>query len=156
MSKLISLETAIEISHTLKTNGKTIVFTNGCFDLIHSGHVIYLEAAKQLGDVLILGLNSDQSIRLNKGDKRPIMPEFDRVTILSAFWFIDYIVVFDEKAPLQLISALQPHIHVKGGDYQAETLLEYPIIHQYGGQIKILPFVEGKSTTNIIEKIKGL
>jgi len=156
MNKLITLETAVKISQALKSNGKTLVFTNGCFDLIHAGHVIYLEQAKKLGDVLMIGLNSDDSIRLNKGKQRPIISQADRITVLSAFWFVDYIIVFDDKTPVPLISAIKPDIHVKGGDYQVENLPEYFVIQQYGGKIKIIPFVDGKSTSLIIDKIKEL
>lgn len=133
--------------------GRKIVFTNGCFDLLHVGHVKYLQKARNLGDLLILGLNSDASIRRLKGPKRPLIGEEERAHLLAALKCIDYVVVFNEDTPLELISALRPDILVKGGDYSPDGVVGRELIESYGGRVEIIPFVDGKSTTNIIEKI---
>jgi len=153
--KIISQEDAKDISQKEKANGKTVVFTNGCFDILHSGHVTYLEQAKSLGDILILGLNSDKSVKSIKGPKRPINSENDRAIVLAALESIDYVVQFEEDTPIELLKKVQPSIQAKGGDYIAEKLPEYPVVTGFGGEIKILPFVEGKSTTSTIEKINS-
>lgn len=133
--------------------GRKIVFTNGCFDLLHVGHVKYLQKARNLGDLLILGLNSDESIRRLKGAKRPLIGEEERAHLLAALKCIDYVVVFDEDTPLELISVLRPDILVKGGDYSPDDVVGKELVESYGGRVEIVPFVDGKSTTNIIEKI---
>jgi D-beta-D-heptose 7-phosphate kinase/D-beta-D-heptose 1-phosphate adenosyltransferase len=133
--------------------GKTIVFTNGCFDLLHVGHVKYLQAARQLGDLLVLGLNSDASIERLKGPSRPLIGQEERAHILAALDCIDYVVVFDEDTPLDLITALRPDILVKGGDYTPEGVVGRELVESYGGRIELINFVDGKSTTNIINKI---
>jgi len=133
--------------------GRKIVFTNGCFDLLHVGHVKYLQKARSLGDLLILGLNSDQSIRRLKGEKRPLIGEGERAHLLAALKCIDYVVVFDDDTPLDLIRVLRPDILVKGGDYTADGVVGKELVESYGGRVEIVPFVDGKSTTNIIEKI---
>lgn len=136
-----------------KSRGRTIVFTNGCFDLLHVGHVKYLQKAKALGDRLVLGLNSDASIRRLKGEKRPLIGEEERAHIMAALDCIDYVCVFDEDTPLDLISALHPDILVKGGDYKPEEVVGKEIVESYGGRVELISFVDGKSSTNIIEKI---
>lgn len=133
--------------------GKTIVFTNGCFDLLHVGHVKYLQKARQLGDLLVLGLNSDASIRRLKGPKRPLIGQEERAHILAALDCIDFVVIFDEDTPLELIDALRPHILVKGGDYTPEGVVGKKIVESYGGRVELIQFVDGRSTTNIIDKI---
>lgn len=133
--------------------GRTIVFTNGCFDLLHFGHVKYLQKARQLGDLLVLGLNSDASIRRLKGPKRPLIDQEERAHILAALDCIDYVVIFDEDTPLELIAALRPHVLVKGGDYTPEGVVGKEIVESYGGRVELIRFVDGKSTSNIIEKI---
>jgi D-beta-D-heptose 7-phosphate kinase/D-beta-D-heptose 1-phosphate adenosyltransferase len=133
--------------------GRKVVFTNGCFDLLHVGHVKYLQKARNLGDLLILGLNSDDSIRRIKGPKRPLIGEEERAHLMAALKCIDYVVVFDEDTPLELIRVLRPDILVKGGDYSPEGVVGKELVESYGGQVAIIPFVDGKSTTNIIEKI---
>ena len=133
--------------------GKTIVFTNGCFDLLHVGHVKYLQKARQLGDLLVLGLNSDASIRRLKGPKRPLIGQEERAHILAALDCIDYVVIFDEDTPLELITALRPHILVKGGDYTPEGVVGKEIVESYGGRVELIQFVDGRSTSNIIDKI---
>ncbi len=133
--------------------GKTIVFTNGCFDLLHVGHVKYLQKARRLGDLLVLGLNSDDSIRRLKGPSRPLIGEQERAHILAALTCIDYVVVFDEDTPLELIRLLRPHILVKGGDYTPEGVVGKDLVESYGGRVALIDLVDGRSTTNIIEKI---
>ena len=136
-----------------RQRGKTIVFTNGCFDLLHVGHVKYLQAARQLGDLLVLGLNSDASIRRLKGPARPLIGQEERAHILAALNCIDYVIVFDEDTPLEVISALRPDILVKGGDYTPEGVVGRELVESYGGCVELINFVDGKSTTNIINKI---
>ncbi|MBD1401022.1 bifunctional D-glycero-beta-D-manno-heptose-7-phosphate kinase/D-glycero-beta-D-manno-heptose 1-phosphate adenylyltransferase HldE [Pelovirga terrestris] len=133
--------------------GRKIVFTNGCFDLLHVGHVKYLQKARNLGDLLILGLNSDASIRRLKGSKRPLISEEERAHLLAALKCIDYVVVFNDDTPLELIHVLRPDILVKGGDYSPDDVVGKELVESYGGRVDIIPFVDGKSTTNIIERI---
>jgi len=139
--------------HTLKKNGKRIVFTNGCFDILHVGHVRYLEQAKSLGDVLVVGINSDRSVRGLKGPRRPILPVEERGEILSGLGCTDYITVFDEPTPFELVSLLQPDVLVKGGDWTPDQVVGREVVEGSGGRVVILPFVEGSSTTNIIDVI---
>ena len=135
--------------------GKKIVFTNGCFDILHVGHVRYLTAAKSFGDVLIVGLNTDESVRKLKGVSRPINNQDDRAEVLLGLKAVDYVIFFGEDTAENLIAELQPDIYVKGGDYTLETLPEAKIVQAYGGQIELVKLVAGKSTTKIIEKISG-
>ena len=151
--KIKQRDTLMVLLNDKRERGKTIVFTNGCFDLLHVGHVKYLQKARQLGDLLVLGLNSDVSIRRLKGPKRPLIGEEERAHILAALDCIDYVVIFDEDTPLELISALRPHVLVKGGDYTPEGVVGKEIVESYGGRVELIQFVDGKSTTNIIEKI---
>ena len=137
----------------LQENGKKVVFTNGVFDILHVGHLTYLEEARELGDVLIVGVNSDKSVKTNKGDKRPINPEKNRAEMLLGLKFVDFTVIFDEKTPENLLDLLKPDIHVKGGDYKKEDLPETEIVEKNGGEVKILSFVDNISTTEIINKI---
>ncbi|OKH46779.1 hypothetical protein NIES2130_36485 [Scytonema sp. HK-05] len=133
--------------------GRKIVFTNGCFDILHAGHVSYLQRAKALGDILIIGVNSDDSIRRLKGPTRPINALEDRIQVLAALDCVDYLIAFEEDSPSNLIRKLCPDIYVKGGDYTKETLPETPVVEEYGGVIEFLPFVENRSTTKIIKRI---
>jgi D-beta-D-heptose 7-phosphate kinase/D-beta-D-heptose 1-phosphate adenosyltransferase len=151
--KIKEKEDLRRIIEDLKAKGRRIVFTNGCFDLLHIGHIRYLEDAKSLGDILVVGVNSDQSIRGLKGNYRPILPQEERTEILSSLGCVDYITVFDEADPLELISFLQPHILVKGGDWAKETIVGREVVERSGGKVVILPFVEGASTSNLIETI---
>mgnify|MGYP000912232410 CR=1 FL=1 len=137
----------------LQENGKKVVFTNGVFDILHVGHLTYLEEARGLGDVLIVGVNSDRSVKTNKGDKRPINPEKNRAEMLLGLKFVDFTVIFDEKTPENLLDLLKPDIHVKGGDYKKEDLPETEIVEKNGGEVRILSFVDNISTTEIINKI---
>ncbi|ABR55987.1 rfaE bifunctional protein [Methanococcus aeolicus Nankai-3] len=135
----------------LKNQNLKIVFTNGCFDILHKGHVEYLNHAKKFGDILIVGINSDKSIKNIKGDKRPIIPLESRMYVLDSLKSVDFIVPFEEDTPMDLIEIIKPAVHVKGGDYSVEDLPESKIIKKYGGKIKIIPFIEGFSTTTVIE-----
>ena len=132
-----------------------IVFTNGCFDILHVGHVRYLQEAARLGDVLIIGLNSDASVKRLKGPERPINNEVERAEMLGALGFVDYVAIFDEDTPLDLIKTIKPDVLVKGGDYAPDEVVGKKEVEERGGKLVLIPFVEGKSTTNIIEKIKN-
>lgn len=131
-----------------------IVFTNGCFDILHVGHIRYLQEAAKLGDVLIIGLNSDNSVKRLKGPERPINSELERAEMLGALGFVDYVAIFEEDTPLELIKKIQPDVLVKGGDYSNEYVVGTDVVEARGGKLVLIPFVEGKSTTNIIERIK--
>ncbi|MBR5914517.1 MAG: D-glycero-beta-D-manno-heptose 1-phosphate adenylyltransferase [Selenomonadaceae bacterium] len=135
--------------------GKKIVFTNGCFDIIHVGHVRYLTTAKNFGDVLIVGLNTDESVRKLKGSSRPVNNQNDRAEVLLGLKAVDHVIFFGEQTAENLIAEIQPDIYVKGGDYTLETLPEAKIVQSYGGRVELVNLVAGKSTTNIIEKISA-
>ncbi len=151
--KIKKKEDLRRIIQDLKAKGKRVVFTNGCFDLLHIGHVRYLESAKSLGDILVVGVNSDGSVRGLKGPNRPILPEEERAEILSGLGCVDYVTIFDEPTPLNLISLLVPHILVKGGDWTKEATVGWETVQRTGGEVVILPFVEGSSTSQLIETI---
>ena len=136
-----------------RKKGRRVVFTNGCFDLLHLGHVKYLQKARAFGDLLILGLNSDASVRRLKGEKRPLIGEEERAHLLAALDCVDYVVIFDEDTPLQLIESLQPLVLVKGGDYSLEGVVGKDLVESYGGRVELVEFVEGRSTSSIIEQI---
>jgi D-beta-D-heptose 7-phosphate kinase/D-beta-D-heptose 1-phosphate adenosyltransferase len=153
MSKIKTLKEIKKISQELKKNGKTIVFTNGCFDIIHPGHIKILKKAKSIGDVLIVGLNSDKSIKKIKGEKRPVIDQKGRSEILSSFWMIDYIVLFNEETPEKLIKVILPNFIVKGGDYKENEVAGRDIVEKYGGKVIIVPLYKKYSTTNLIRKI---
>lgn len=144
-----------DISKELHASGRRIVFTNGCFDIIHAGHVCYLSQAKALGDILILGLNSDASVRRLKGDARPINTEQDRAIVLAAFGFVDFVTIFEEDTPYELIRQVQPDILVKGGDWQTNQIVGSDLVLERGGKVLSLSFVEGLSTTGILDKLRG-
>ena len=137
-----------------KQAGNEVVFTNGCFDIIHKGHIEVLARSADLGDKLIIGLNSDQSIQKLKGEDRPIIDEQARAILLASLEFVDAVVIFSEDTPLKLISALLPDVLAKGGDYEIETIVGHEIVQQNGGKVKLVPFVDGFSSTTIIDKIK--
>ena len=155
-SKLKTLDELKRTVAELKLEGKKIVFTNGCFDLIHVGHTRLLQQAKEQGDVLILGLNTDTSVRRLKGHTRPIISQNERAEILSSLNTVDYLIFFEEDTPLNLITDLKPDVLVKGGDYAKESVVGKDIVEANGGEVVIIPLVEGKSTTKILEKIKKL
>ncbi len=151
MNSILSIEEAI----TMRA-GKRLVFTNGVFDVLHAGHVSYLKEARQLGDLLIVGLNSDESVRkLGKGPERPIHCLEDRAVVMSSLRFVDGVISFSDTDPCSIISILKPEIHVKGGDYAPEDLPEARIIRGYGGEIVIVPLLPGRSTTEIAKRIRG-
>lgn len=137
----------------LKREGKKIIFTNGCFDILHAGHTRYLSEARKLGDVLVLALNSDRSVRTLKGETRPIVPEAERAEVLAALSSVDYVTVFDESTPLELIEFLRPDVIVKGGDWAEKDIVGADAVRTWGGRVAVMPEVEGASTTNIIEKV---
>lgn len=135
--------------------GARLVFTNGCFDLLHRGHVSYLEAARVLGDALVVGLNSDASVKKLKGPGRPVVPEVDRAAVLRALRAVDEVIVFAEDTPERLIRELRPDVYVKGGDYRIEDLPEAEVAEEIGAEVRILPFEAGYSTTALIERIRN-
>jgi D-beta-D-heptose 7-phosphate kinase/D-beta-D-heptose 1-phosphate adenosyltransferase len=139
-----------------KQSNETIVFTNGCFDLLHIGHITYLEEARTYGDCLIVGLNSDASVRRLKGDSRPILPEEERARMLAALQFVDAVCIFEQDTPLNLIQTILPNVLIKGGDYLPESVVGSSVVERSGGRTIIIPFVEGYSTTRLIEKITML
>lgn len=149
-SQIKNLDEITILSNELKDKNKKIIFTNGCFDILHAGHVKYLEESKNLGDILIIGLNSNHSVSLLKGDQRPINDEMDRAIILSSLKSVDYVVIFDEDTPYNLIKAIKPHILVKGGDYKGKRVVGDDIANE----LKYINFIKNKSTTKLIEKIK--
>lgn len=155
MGKIISRESIGEVFKDLRKNGKTIVTTNGCFDILHVGHVRYLQKTKTFADYSIVMLNSDKSVRSIKGPTRPINNEKDRAEILCALECVDFVVLFDEDSPQNLIAEIKPNVHTKGADYTVDTLPEAKTIMENGGRIEFISFVEGKSTTSIIEKMKA-
>ena len=147
------IEKLCEILHRA---GEKIVFTNGCFDILHAGHVRYLEKARSFGDCLVLGLNTDASVRGNKGSSRPINSELDRAEVVGALKSVDYVVLFGEKTAETIIAKVRPDVYVKGGDYTLETLPEAKIVQNYGGRVEFVQMVAGRSTTNVIKKIESM
>ena len=152
MEKIIKKENIKGLIEKLKNEGKTIVFTNGCFDILHVGHVRYLKESAKFGNVLIVGLNSDISVKKLKGANRPINNENDRAEVLSALSFVDYIVIFEENTPEKLIEIIKPDIYTKGADYTIDKLPEAKVVIKDGGKVEFIKLVDGKSTTNIIKK----
>ncbi|MCX7879939.1 MAG: D-glycero-beta-D-manno-heptose 1-phosphate adenylyltransferase [Ignavibacteria bacterium] len=150
---ILTFEEIKKTSEKLRLEGKIIVFTNGCFDLLHLGHLYYLQEAKKLGDVLVVGLNSDSSVKRLKGENRPIFNQEHRSSILDALKPIDYVVIFEEDTPLELIKIVQPNILVKGGDYSIDNVVGAEFVQSYGGKVIIIPYLEGFSTTEILKRI---
>jgi D-beta-D-heptose 7-phosphate kinase/D-beta-D-heptose 1-phosphate adenosyltransferase len=150
------LEKAIKVITLLKRERSTVVFTNGCFDILHKGHIEYLRQSRLLGDCLVIGLNSDASVKRLKGNDRPINSEQDRALVLEALDFVDYIVVFNEDTPLNLIMSLKPIIYTKAGEYSLDNVigkgLGKDIIEAYGGRVKLIPLISGISSTEIIRR----
>lgn len=151
---LVTQSEIISIVQNGQKNGKTFVVTNGCFDILHVGHVRYLQKTKSYADKLIVMLNSDISVKAIKGDSRPINCEADRAEILSALSCVDYVVLFDEKSPARLLEDIKPNVYTKGADYTLETLPEKDVVLRNGIRVEFIDFVDGKSTTNVINKIK--
>lgn len=152
MGEVVAAEKLVEVLKNLRQKNKKIVTTNGCFDILHVGHVRYLKQTKALGDVLIIALNTDRSVKALKGPKRPLNSENDRAEVLAALECVDYVVLFDEDTPAKLLETIKPDIHAKGGDYNIDTLPEAEVITKNGGKVVFIPLVEGKSTTSLIEK----
>jgi len=153
MKKIVDLHALVEIRERAKREGKKVIFTNGCFDILHRGHIEYLEEAKKLGDILIVGLNSDESVKKIKGDKRPIVPEDDRAFVLSALGCVDYVCIFDQETPEELIKNLVPDVLVKGGDWEKGNVVGKEIVEESGGEVFTIQEIEGKSTKKIIQTI---
>jgi len=154
MNKIVVREKLKKELDGLRQAGKTIVFTNGCFDILHVGHVRYLREARKLGDVLVLALNSDASVRMIKGDKRPLVPEDERADIMAALEAVNYVILFDDPTPQGLIEYLGPHVLVKGGDWTEAAIAGADFVKAAGGRVVTIPLTEGRSTTNIVEKIR--
>jgi len=151
---MLILDTDIaDLCAQLKAQGKKVVLTNGCFDILHVGHVRYLQQARALGDCLVVGLNSDDSVRRLKGATRPINSQRDRAEVLGALRCVDYVVIFEETTAQRLVAQVKPDIYAKGGDYQMKTLPEAAVVTAYGGEICFLPFFDGKSTSDIVAKM---
>lgn len=153
MGAIVGLDELVVIRQTFREAGRRVVFTNGCFDLLHRGHVAYLSDAKALGDVLMVGLNDDHSVRRLKGPKRPLMPLEDRAAILAALIMVDYVCPFSEDTPEAMLTRLRPDILVKGGDYTVDQVIGRCLVEEAGGRVMILPLHNGRSTTGIIERI---
>jgi rfaE bifunctional protein nucleotidyltransferase chain/domain len=156
-NKIMTWEDARRIVQQVQARGCKVVFTNGCFDLLHVGHVRYLQSARALGDFLVLGVNDDASVRrLEKGPGRPLTPQSERAEILTALGCVDAVVIFSQDTPLELILTLQPNVLVKGGDYTPESIVGRPEVLSWGGEVHVIPFVPGKSTSGLIDRIRRL
>ena len=155
-SSILSLEELIEITRKLQCDGKKVVSTSGCFDILHAGHVTYLEEAKKKGDILVVLLNSDESVKGLKGKERPIVPEIERAIVVSGLRCVDYVCIFEESTPCDILSKFKPDSFIKGGDYAGVFIPEMNVLYSYGGIVEYVTLVEGWSSTNIIEKIRRL
>jgi rfaE bifunctional protein nucleotidyltransferase chain/domain len=153
--KVKSLDDLKRIADQARRDGKTVVLTNGCFDLLHRGHVHILREAKALGDILIVAINSDRSVKAIKGPSRPVLSESDRTELLAAMEMVDYVALFDEPDPYDLIAAVRPNVLVKGGDWGSDQIVGADIVKRYGGKVAVIPYLKGFSTTEIIERIRG-
>lgn len=151
--KLKNLDELTELAAQARQNGKSVVFTNGCFDILHRGHVHVLRQAKAAGDLLIVALNSDRSVQEIKGAHRPVLPESDRIELIGAMEMVDYVIIFDEPDPYKLIAAIKPDVLAKGGDWSAEKIIGADVVEQAGGRIVMIPYLKGFSTSEIIERI---
>lgn len=154
MDKILDRQILKEKLDALRKEGKKIAFTNGCFDILHVGHVRYLREAKKTADVLVLALNSDFSVRSIKGEKRPLVREEERAEILASLEFVDFVTIFEELTPQELIVYLKPDVLIKGGDWPEDKVVGRDDVKKWGGRVVLIPEVKGKSTTNIVEKIK--
>ena len=152
-SKIKTRDGLSKILKSLKKKRKRIVFTNGCFDILHPGHISYLKKARALGDILVVGLNSDNSVRKLKGPPRPITPQKKRAELLGSLEFVDFITIFNESTPFNLIRKLKPHILVKGADWKTKDVVGRSFVESYGGKVRRIPFLKGYSTTRLIKKI---
>lgn len=154
-NKIYTLEDLKTLRKEWESSRLKVVFTNGCFDLIHKGHLDYLSKARNLGDKLIVAINSDASVKRLKGEERPIKPEIDRLLTMAAFYFVDAVVLFEEDTPKDVIDALIPNVLVKGGDYVVEDIVGYDTVTSNGGEVTTIQFIDGSSSSNFINKIKG-
>jgi D-beta-D-heptose 7-phosphate kinase/D-beta-D-heptose 1-phosphate adenosyltransferase len=152
--KLKTLDELVAIRHDLGRQGKQVVFTNGCFDLLHRGHVRYLDQAKRLGDVLVVAMNSDSSVRTLKGPDRPVMSHEERAELVAALAAVDYVLVFDELDPERVIQALEPDLLVKGGDWPEDQIVGRQVVESRGGRVHTLPYVEGASSSQLLRRIR--
>lgn len=155
-AKILSREALKRKCNSWRGSGKKIVFTNGCFDLLHTGHLDYLARAASLGNILVVGLNADGSVKRLKGPERPINNQDDRALALAALLLVDAVCIFEEDTPLELIQAVKPDVLAKGGDYTPETIVGAPFVTERGGEVAVIPFVEGYSTTGLLAKIRAL
>ena len=155
MGQVMGRDALIEQRERLRREGKRVVFTNGCFDLLHLGHVRYLREARSLGDLLVVALNSDASVRALKGEGRPILNQDERAEIIAALEAVDYVIIFDEETPLELIARLLPDVLVKGGDWAIETIVGREEVEAAGGEVLSLPYLQGSSTSEIVKRIRG-
>jgi rfaE bifunctional protein nucleotidyltransferase chain/domain len=153
-AKYKSIDDLCAISAQARKAGRIVVFTNGCFDLVHRGHIHLLRQAKALGHILIVALNSDVSVKTIKGPDRPIMPEADRIELIAALEMVDYVVVYSEPDPYQIIAAIKPNVLVKGGDWNPNEIVGADVVEQNGGRVAVIPYLPGFSTTQIIERIR--
>ena len=154
-NKIVNQKALSSIAASCRRKNLKVVFTNGCFDILHVGHIEYLSKAKRLGDMLIIGLNSDRSVRCLKGKGRPVNKEADRAKILSALYFVDYITIFDSATPEKLIRSIKPDILVKGGDWKGKPIAGGEFVRGLGGRVVTIPFVKGYSTTTLIDRMAG-
>lgn len=154
MKNLIPREELAAKAEELRSQGKKIVTTNGCFDILHLGHVRILEAAKELGDILIVGINTDDSVKRLKGPERPINSDLERAEVIGALKSVDFVTIFSEDTPVEMLELIKPDIHVKGSDYKPSALAETPVVEKHGGHVHILSLVDGKSTTGLLNKIR--
>jgi D-glycero-beta-D-manno-heptose 1-phosphate adenylyltransferase len=154
-NKVKSLDEVATIAAQARKSGKRVVFTNGCFDLLHRGHVHVLRKARAVGDMLIVGLNSDRSVKAIKGPERPILPQTDRVELIAAMEMVDYVVLFDDADPYRLIAAIKPDVLAKGGDWRVDKIIGSDIVAQNGGRVEVIPYLPGFSTTEIIERMRN-
>ncbi len=152
--KVKNLQALTEITEQARSQAKTVVFTNGCFDLLHRGHVHILREAKACGDLLIVGINSDRSVKLIKGPDRPVLAEQERAELIAALEMVDYVVLFEEADPYKTIAALKPNVLVKGGDWSPDNVIGADIVEKAGGRVALVPYLKGFSTTEIIERIR--
>lgn len=153
---IIDRQKLLSLIQKLKTEGKSIIFTNGCFDILHSGHIDYLKKTKELGNILIIGINSDESIKKIKQQNRPINKLLDRMIVLNSIKYVDYVVPFNEETPENLIKIIKPDVLTKGGDWNKKDVVGSAFVKSYGGRTVIIPYIKGKSTTNTIKRIRDL
>ncbi len=153
---IIDRQKLLSLIQKLKTEGKSIIFTNGCFDILHSGHIDYLKKTKELGNILIIGINSDESIKKIKQQNRPINKLLDRIIVLNSIKYVDYVVPFNEETPENLIKIIKPDVLTKGGDWNKKDVVGSAFVKSYGGRTVIIPYIKGKSTTNTIKRIRDL